>query len=139
MKIYLLILLVFITGCTATIKQDITPIEIINISEICLIENPKIKKGFLQTYRTILENKGYTVKILDQYSHLSDCKITSTYVARWRWDIAVYMSYAKIDLIRKNRQPKNIPLKISPTNFRLKSFKGFLGYETREILLSPLR
>ncbi|MEE9337002.1 MAG: hypothetical protein V3U87_02900, partial [Methylococcaceae bacterium] len=39
-------------------------------------------------------------------------------------------------LIRKNRQPKYIPLKISSTNCRLKSLKGVLDYESREIILS---
>ncbi len=42
-------------------------------------------------------------------------------------------------LIRKNRQPKYIPLKISSTNCRLKSLKGVLDYESREILLSSTR
>ena len=42
-------------------------------------------------------------------------------------------------LIRKNRQPKYIPLKISSTNCRLKSLKGVLDYESREILLSSIR
>ncbi len=46
---------------------------------------------------------------------------------------------SKPDLIRKNRQPKYIPLKISSTNCRLKSLKGVLDYESREILLSSIR
>ena len=45
----------------------------------------------------------------------------------------------KLYLIRKNRQPKYIPLKISSTNCRLKSLKGVLDYESREILLSSIR
>ncbi len=47
--------------------------------------------------------------------------------------------WTKDILIRKNRQPKYIPLKISSTNCRLKSLKGVLDYESREILLSSIR
>ncbi len=47
--------------------------------------------------------------------------------------------FPKVNLIRKDRQPKYIPLKISHSNCRPKPLKGFLNYESREILLSSLR
>jgi len=50
-------------------------------------------------------------------------------------DSAIHKLSSSLFLIRKNRQPKYIPLKISPTNCRLKSLKGFLDHEPREILL----
>ncbi len=50
-----------------------------------------------------------------------------------------YDFISRFFLIRKNRQPKYIPIKISPTNCQPKPLKGFLYYESREILFSSLR
>lgn len=34
---------------------------------------------------------------------MTECSLTSTYIARWRWDLALYMAYAKIDVYRDGR------------------------------------
>ncbi len=52
---------------------------------------------------------------------------------------AIMVPRTIIYLIRKNYQPKYIPMKISPTNYRPKPLKVVLNYESREILLSSLR
>ena len=36
--------------------------------------------------------------MLDKDASTLDCEITSTYTATWGWDLALYMSYAKINI-----------------------------------------
>lgn len=31
------------------------------------------------------------------------CKVSSTYMARWSWDLAIYMSYAKINVYEDSK------------------------------------
>lgn len=102
--IALIILLILISGCSAVTKQTVTPFAINVSTEICIIENPKIIGGFLRAYKTALQEKGYAVKVLDKSANVSDCEVTSTYTARWKWDIAMYMSYAQIEVFKNGEK-----------------------------------
>jgi hypothetical protein len=62
-----------LTGCS--IKQTVNPVESFTEKEICLIENPNVKAGF----------------------------ITSTYNATWRWDMALYMALADIKVYNNGK------------------------------------
>lgn len=112
MRIIILILFIFISGCAAVTKQTVTPFENNSFTEICVIENPKVKEGFLQAYKIALQEKGYVVKMLHKNADISDCKVTSTYSARWRWDIALYLSYAKIEVFKSGEKSAEALYKI---------------------------
>ena len=90
-----------ISGCT--IKREVKPVSNLMSDKICLIEDTKVREGFLDTYSKVLEDKGYQVDVLSPRSSKTSCKVTSTYTALWSWDLALYMSYAKIKVYENGK------------------------------------
>lgn len=97
-----MLLVTFFTGCA--IHQNVKPVERFEDKQICIIEKPAVKAGFLETYSRVLTTKGYVVKQLPPSASLVDCPVTSTYNARWKWDLALYMALAEI-MVYKNGKP----------------------------------
>lgn len=83
-----------VSACTIT--QNIEPAEITKGSELCIIENADVRAGFLKEYRSVLSSKGIDHIVVNENSVPDSCEWTSTYVARWSWDLSLYMSYAEI-------------------------------------------
>lgn len=98
----LLLLVTAFSGCA--IHQNVKPVERFDDKQICIIEKPAVKPGFLETYSRVLTSKGYVVKQLSPSASLVDCPVTSTYNARWQWDLALYMALAEI-MVYKNGKP----------------------------------
>jgi len=90
-----------LSGCA--IHQTVTPVQRFEDKEICLIENPSVRTGFLQAYKAALSNKGYMVRQLPATAAITACRITSTYTANWSWDMAMYMSFAEIKVFDNGR------------------------------------
>ena len=88
------ILLILLSGCN--IKQNIQPASVLKTKEICIISNPPVRSGFLTAYTQELHKKGYRTRLLAANSPLSSCKVVSTYMGRWSWDMALYLAYADI-------------------------------------------
>lgn len=97
-----LMVLVALSGCA--IRQTVKPVAKFDDKQICIIENTAVRSGFLNAYKRVLTEKGYVVKQLPEDASLIDCPITSTYTANWRWDFAIYMSYAEI-IVYNNAKP----------------------------------
>jgi hypothetical protein len=72
------------------------PIEALPTSEVCIVEDPRVRAGFLREFRRSLESLGYAVRLLPPSARHDACIVTTTYVARWSWDLTIYMSYAEI-------------------------------------------
>ena len=100
-RILILSILLFIGGCS--VKYTVEPVGGVKEfgREICVIEDTKVRDEFLIAYKSSLEDRGFTVKILQPGSQLDSCELTSTYLGRWSWDFVTYMAYAKI-VIYKN-------------------------------------
>lgn len=49
-------------------------------------------------YARSLSQKGYTVRQLPSGAAVTECPVTSTYTANWRWDLALYMAFADIKI-----------------------------------------
>lgn len=75
------------TGCA--IHQTVKPVERFDGKRVCIIEKASVKAGFLETYSRVLTSKGYEVKTLPPSASLVDCPVTSTYNAKWKWDMAL--------------------------------------------------
>ena len=86
--------LIALTGCA--IHQTVKPVERFTDKEVCIIENPAVGAGFVDAYKRALLGKGYLVRQLPPSASIVECNITSTYTATWRWDLALYMTYAEI-------------------------------------------
>ena len=87
-----------VAACTIT--QEVKPIEHAASTEVCIIENPEVRSGFLREYEKSLAELGYRTRRLPQGSPLTSCTVTSTYVGQWSydwfWTSGVYMSLAEI-------------------------------------------
>jgi hypothetical protein len=79
-----------------TITQEVEPLARTPTPEVCIIEDPDVREGFLAEYTATLRARGYDVRVLPSGASLDACTVTSTYTARWSWDITIYMSYAQI-------------------------------------------
>jgi len=91
------------TGCA--INQTVKPVEPFESRRVCVITNPAvIQPAFLATYSRVLNEKGYEVKELSAGSALTECPVTSTYTANWRWDLALYMVFADIKVYENGQQ-----------------------------------
>ena len=84
---------VLLTGCA--IHQSVHPLDAVGDTQVCVINNPAVRPGVMATYRKVLGDKGYTVRELPENAAITECKVTSTYRANWRWDLAMYMHYAE--------------------------------------------
>ena len=90
-----------LTGCA--IHQRVKPAGVIDGREICVIENPAVRAGFVESYKRALSSKGYVVRQLPATASIAECQVTSTYTAQWRWDLAMYMAYAEIKVFSNGR------------------------------------
>lgn len=88
----------FVGGCS--IQQTVEPAQVTAGTELCIIENPDVREGFLNEVKSALDTKGVQYKVLPKGSSYSACEWTATYLARWTWDLALYMSYAEINVFR---------------------------------------
>ena len=81
-------------GCS--IVQTVQPVPKFVGKEVCIIENPAVRSTVFDVYKNSLIAKGYEPRKLAAGSSLITCPITSTYVANWSWDLAMYMYFADI-------------------------------------------
>ena len=86
--------IIFLSACSIT--QNIEPAQISKGSELCIIENTDVREGFLKEYQSVLSSKGIPNRLVSENSVPESCEWTSTYIARWTWDLSLYMSYAEI-------------------------------------------
>lgn len=93
-KLPLLFCITLLTGCA--IQQRVTPVTGLASPEACIIENSAVRAGFSDELRSALTGKGYQVRMVAADSPTSVCPVSVTYVGRWSWDLALYMSYAEI-------------------------------------------
>ena len=92
-----------LSGCSIT--QHVTPIAANHpSSELCIIESPEVRQGFLEEFRKVVVERGYKPRMLPEGSSVRDCPTVATYIARWSWDLTIYMSYAKISVFRDDQK-----------------------------------
>ncbi len=96
--IMLVAIVLLISGCT--ISQHVEQAEISNDAEVCIIENDAVRKGFLPELEKVLHEKGIRYVVTDRQYANQNCEWTVTYVARWTWDLTIYMSYAEIKVFK---------------------------------------
>lgn len=84
------------SGCS--IKEHVQPVssQYIAHGEICIIDAPRVRPGFLVELKSVLRQRGYKIKMLADDSSLLDCPTVVTYTGRWGWDFTLYMTYAEI-------------------------------------------
>jgi hypothetical protein len=88
----------FLGGCA--ISQNVDQAHIPNAAKLCVIENDRVREGFLPELLGVLDEKGINYVVTDKHVARNGCEWTLTYTARWSWDITIYMSYAEIKVFR---------------------------------------
>ena len=105
-RMLVLVMVALPLGSGCTITQTARPVSLLegDAREMCVIEDPRVDATFLPAYRAALEERGFSVKLLDPGSPLTSCSLLSTYYARWSWDFVTYMSHAKVVVYREGMQ-----------------------------------
>src|SRR4051812_17813778 len=91
-------ILLSLSACA--IEQTVKPVEAMQTRDVCVIENPAVRPGFLESYKNAMQSKGYLIRQMPKDTPLTACPVMSTYMANWRWDLAMYMSFAQIRVYR---------------------------------------
>ncbi len=89
-----------ISGCSIT--QTVDPVRDLSTNEVCIIENPPVRKGFLPELKSALQSKNARVRVLGSDATIASCPVVVTYIARWKWDLAMYLSYVEIKVFRNS-------------------------------------
>ena len=115
-----LLMLVLLTSSCA-INQSVEPSEVTDNSEVCIIEDPSVREGFLEELKKVLDEKDINYKVVDKQTALA-CEWTVTYLARWTWDMALYMSYAEIKVYRNGQLDGQAVYDATKGSFNLNKF-----------------
>ena len=93
-----------LSGCS--IKQTVTPVALsaARSPEICMIPAEGLRAGFNTTYTAQLRSKGFQTRELPPGTTPGSCALSTTYIGQWSWDLALYMSYADIQVFENGRQ-----------------------------------
>ncbi|WP_248749145.1 Sbal_3080 family lipoprotein [Pseudomonas sp. MWU15-20650] len=93
-----------LTGCSIT--QTVTPVpsSTVHSPEICMIPAAGLREGFNTTYTAQLRSKGFQTRELPPGSPPANCALSTTYIGTWSWDLALYMSFADIQVFENGRQ-----------------------------------
>lgn len=104
-----------LAGCTSVRVQPIAGDN--RIDHICIQENPKVQVGdFVEVMQEGFQKYGVTSQLVRD-NVPAGCRYTSTYTARRKWDMAMYMTDAQIDILRDGRQ-------VGSANYHLKGKGG---------------
>jgi hypothetical protein len=87
-----------ISGCS--IKQSVDTAEIDRGATLCVIENTEVRDGFLNSMKSALTAKGVRYQVVNSDAVPAECFWTASYTARWSWDLALYMSFAEIQIYK---------------------------------------
>jgi hypothetical protein len=85
-------------GLAACATSHVSPVARFETKRICVIENPKVRGDFLNSYRKALEDRGLQVQMFPETTQPDVCPVTSRYVAYFWWDLVFYMRQAEIDV-----------------------------------------
>lgn len=87
------------SGCA--IKQRVEPTSGIRAgSEICVVDNPRVRPGFRDAIIASLKSRGLAARQVAEASSLTSCTYMLTYTANWNWDLALYLRLAQIKVYR---------------------------------------
>jgi hypothetical protein len=92
----LLILLPLFSACS--IKQTVDSADINREASVCVVENTKVREGFLLALEESLVLKNIKYVVVEPNDRDAQCDAKITYTANWTWDLAIYMTYAEINL-----------------------------------------
>jgi hypothetical protein len=89
-----------VAGCT--ISQSVDPVAE-RPAEICIVRNETVHMaGFHDELVRQIEARGVAVRSFED-AISEDCHYRVSYTANWRWDMAMYLEYAQINVFEEGR------------------------------------
>jgi hypothetical protein len=93
---------VFILSACA-INQNVTPVQRSAIEDLCIERNDKVLMAdFEPTLGRLIEERGIKVRPFSG-ARPDDCRHLARYIANWRWDLAMYLYYVRIEVFEDSR------------------------------------
>jgi hypothetical protein len=87
-------------GCA--INQNVRPVVATSMTEVCIKSNPQVMMSeFLPELRKQVESRGVKTSVYTG-DRPASCRHHLEYTANWRWDMAMYLVFAKIDVYEDN-------------------------------------
>ena len=90
------------TGCS--ISQNVQPVPALDSKRICVTRNPDVRGSFANSLVKALSSAGLKVRLLEPGISPDSCEMVATYTANWGWDLALYLSYVEIKILREQQQ-----------------------------------
>lgn len=91
-----------ISGCAIT--QQVRPVQLSNESSndafMCVLKNDRVRDSVLDEITRALDIRQYQYRVIDESFDKRQCEWVLTYVAKWRWDLSMYMSLAKFKIFQ---------------------------------------
>lgn len=99
-----IIALAFLSGCTSIQVLPVVREEFKNIHEICIIRNPiVIVSDFVPVVESRLMQYGIKTRKVEEHN-VDSCTYTLRYSAKRSWDIVTYLSWARLNLYKKDKE-----------------------------------
>jgi hypothetical protein len=76
-----ILLMALLPGCAIT--QHVNPAKVSAGTEICVLENPAVREGFLEALKDSVVASGYRYRQLPPTAKTDECPVALTYVGRW--------------------------------------------------------
>ncbi|ODS23148.1 hypothetical protein AB835_10530 [Candidatus Endobugula sertula] len=94
--------------------------------EVVIVEDAATKQSFLNTIKKWLAKNGYNYKVAKDGSSHNLEKLTIEYVGHWKWDLALYLSKAKIEAFHQGQRIAEVEDK-APNSFNTNKFSHAEG------------
>jgi hypothetical protein len=90
------VLSLMLGGCAIT--TTVKPLANAKVSPLCIKKNPKVlMDGFLPELESQISSYGITTRSFVETLPI-ECVRSLEYTANWRWDMAMYLSYAELKI-----------------------------------------
>ncbi|MBY4676125.1 Sbal_3080 family lipoprotein [Marinobacterium arenosum] len=103
----------------SAISQDIHE----NGTEIVLIKDNETRDGFRQTVENWFKKNNYKYVVKAEGSKHEFDKLTIEYVGKWNWDLALYLSDAKMEAFHQGQRVGEVSYK-APNSLNTNKFSN---------------
>jgi hypothetical protein len=96
-------IVILLSGCVIT--RDIEPVnKNTKIDKIYIIENPRVHmSGLLPCIEEKLTDMGFATEVIHNKKDVPPNSYSMAYTANWAWDLAMYLTYFRIELMYNNQ------------------------------------
>lgn len=100
MKFVSVVVLVFLAGCTSIDVKSVSGTH--NLMHVCIEDNPRvIVPDFVPAMQYHLDEHAIGSEVFFNNRPPAHCEFVLQYTARQSWDLATYLSYAELRLLKR--------------------------------------